>query len=507
MNFPKISLKKLWRDMDIWLFFGFLITLPLSVRKVLWYLPLGGVFNEYADASLYLSDILLGMTLAVWIYRLRNRLSLLSIVRHCSMWNNSRKSLLEILILTLPLVLIAVALFSIHASYKPFFGIIFLLKLIELYGLYLFCIFRIVPCGTSLNVSLRSYFKTGLKIFLLIGVFESLLGILQVVRQHSLGLPFVKESIIDPSLPGVAKIIIDGHSYIRAYGTFPHPNILGGFLLISLIISHLYFRMFHVEQKQWFLNSGFSLSVQYVGLLTTVSKSAIAGFLIAWIYIGFVSRGTVIDSVKSSVKNFCIKSKLFHVERWIVVLIIILGMSVLLPILWKIDSDKLFLQSLREREVYQNIALDIVHNHPILGISCGQLVIFMSQQPTYPLLPWQLQPVHNVFLLVWAELGVVGFFIFTLWYVLLIGTIPSYKSNKRGYLTTALTQDTDGHLDSSMFHVKQLEISSLHYRAIIIGFLPMLLFDHYLWDIQQGQLLLWLVSGVGSGLILQHKYK
>jgi hypothetical protein len=33
------------------------------------------------------------------------------------------------------------------------------------------------------------------------------------------------------------------------------------------------------------------------------------------------------------------------------------------------------------------------------------------------------------------------------------------------------------------------------FKALLIGFFAIALFDHYLWDIQQGQIMLWLVLG------------
>jgi O-antigen ligase len=45
------------------------------------------------------------------------------------------------------------------------------------------------------------------------------------------------ESTVYPQLPGIAKIIVDNERLVRSYGTFPHPNILGGFLIVSILIS------------------------------------------------------------------------------------------------------------------------------------------------------------------------------------------------------------------------------------------------------------------------------
>ncbi|MBU4337993.1 O-antigen ligase family protein [Patescibacteria group bacterium] len=42
------------------------------------------------------------------------------------------------------------------------------------------------------------------------------------------------ESVLSPEIPNVAKIVVDGERIIRAYGTFPHPNVFSGFLILSI---------------------------------------------------------------------------------------------------------------------------------------------------------------------------------------------------------------------------------------------------------------------------------
>jgi hypothetical protein len=88
--------------------------------------------------------------------------------------------------------------------------------------------------------------------------FQSLVAILQFIWQKSLGLTFLKESAFSVYDPGVAKVLINGDVFVRSYGFFPHPNVLGGFLAVSLLITMVYplifkINMFHVEhlgQKQ-----------------------------------------------------------------------------------------------------------------------------------------------------------------------------------------------------------------------------------------------------------------
>jgi len=81
-----------------------------------------------------------------------------------------------------------------------------------------------------------------LVIIALSGFLQSLIAIYQFIVQRSVFTsPILAkvtgESIIGPQIPGVAKITVDGEKIIRAYGTFPHPNILGGFLIFTLLIT------------------------------------------------------------------------------------------------------------------------------------------------------------------------------------------------------------------------------------------------------------------------------
>ena len=66
---------------DVWFFYGFLITFTLSIRKVLFFYPINGTFNEYTGIYLYLSDIFLFLTIAIWLFILCNKYSILSIFK------------------------------------------------------------------------------------------------------------------------------------------------------------------------------------------------------------------------------------------------------------------------------------------------------------------------------------------------------------------------------------------------------------------------------------------
>ncbi|MEI7890541.1 MAG: O-antigen ligase family protein [bacterium] len=348
---------------------------------------------------------------------------------------------------------------------------------------------NIVPHGTML--------KKILFIVALIGIFQSFIGITQFLLQKSIGLFWLKESIISQSLPGIAKIIINDHAYIRAYGLFPHPNILAGHLILSIISYVLLLRLFHVEQfkpynksqkncSTWnsdnenlikFVPRGtiitkLFLIIQIIALLLTFSKSAFFGLLVALLYIKyklhaiFVPRGT---------KNI----KLFHVEQYKKTILLI-AISILL--IFNIHAIKLIAltDSLTERLIYLKISYESLLANPIIGVGAGQFVPSMAKYTN--LLTWQYQPVHNVFALIINEYGI---FIFIGFIFYLIKAFKNEECSTWNRKTDAIGKS----------------LALIHLRGALLSFLFIMFFDHYFWDIQQGQILLWLLLG----LIISHQ--
>src|SRR5207237_1306628 len=84
---------------------------------------------------------------------------------------------------------------------------------------------------------LFSYF---LSLFLILGTFQSILAIIQFASQKSVGLYKLGELHLNVLDLGLAKLILNSHTYLRPYGTFPHPNPLSAFLLVTLFLN-LYF--------------------------------------------------------------------------------------------------------------------------------------------------------------------------------------------------------------------------------------------------------------------------
>ena len=225
--------------------------------------------------------------------------------------------------------------------------------------------------------------------------------------------------------------------------------------------------LFHAEQlinKRSILNllSLFAL----LALFLTFSKNAIIGLFIT---IFSLSYYRYIYSKGCSTLNFgylkpYIKEKVFTVRNILLLAIIFMIFVNIRP-----SFQSIFAGSINDRLVFQDVSRGTIIDNLFLGVGMGQFVSTMDTYSKMPLLKWQFQPVHNVFSLIWSELGLIGLFIIISFIWSVLRTFISIPKNR------------------AMFHVKTI------FRAILVAFLFMMLFDHYFWDIQQGQALFWII--------------
>ncbi len=491
--FKKIS--NLWKNFksqpDVWFFYAFLATFTLSVRKVLFFYPVDNIFNEYSSVYLYLSDIFLFLTVITWIFTLQNKSSLLSIVKTIK----NRRLLMYILPLCLVLWSFISILWSSNVAIAWFRSI----KFLELYLLYLYIVN--VPRGTFANI---------IRIIISIGFFQSILAIWQFVIQRSIGIFWLKESIISPNIAGVAKVVLNGQRHIRAYGLFPHPNILGGFLLFSLILGFFNFKLFHVEQL-WFgkkiskIIFWIVIMVQAIALALSISKSAILGLLIGLIFIIvnlIVPRGTIISKIKFIIRMFHVEQFKRYGKKLILISLILIFLFALI----RPDLYSLFLKSLDERLLYLNVSRGTILNNAFLGVGSGQFVWDIAKYVPRGtiLLNWQFQPVHNVFLLIWSELGLVGLALIA-WFLWKMFHVEQYDESKVKCEVMSLGGQCEIYKPSKNVSRGTIDNQRVVFQGILTGFIFIMLFDHYFWDIQQGEIMLWMMLGFIANFSIDKK--
>lgn len=283
-------------------------------------------------------------------------------------------------------------------------------------------------------------------------LFSSMLAIAQFMKQQSIGsiFWFVGERLFTITTPLIAR----GHVctpftescklMLRPYATFAHPNLLGGYLSVTLFLFMAKIRKNRV--------SIFMIAVMIflgIALLLTMSRAAIVVTSLL-----FMCRYAFI--IRDTPRRF---------TKWIVVatfFAIIVSLFFVLPLR---STD----ESILVRANLNSAAIRVIANHWVFGVGLGNFVLALKGIGSGVFFA-TIQPVHNVYLLALSELGFVGIFgligvSLVLWRTIKYNML---RSNKDAYL----------------------------YGASLIALGVIGLFDHYMWTLQQGQLLVSVLTGL-----------
>lgn len=410
------------------LFFFFLLTLPFQTRIIYdsGSAYIGSVFNYHLAFILYLSDLVFLAALIDWL------------VFHKPQIVSRGTNLVRII---------------------GFFGVIvatlFHVKHIEL-GLYealkWFEMLVLLVYGW-INFKDRRFIEVSLAVILFGGLIQAIVGILQFHVQHGLSLGFLGEYVSQLGTPGLATITTNANKLIRAYGTMPHPNVLGGFLYVSLITGYYFLSretMFHRIRT---IFVACATIILLLGIFVSFSR-------IAWLSAILVTIGYLWFHVKH--------------KEWskVIVIVIVTVVSCATILIGYKDlalsrgGETLSSNSVTLRGTYNEMGLELVKKYPVLGVGVGHYI--PALRDFYQLEDWQYQPAHNIYIFLAAELGILGLGLF----LIIVGSIIKRAwINKNQLLTFTLL----------------LGVGSF----LFIG-----LFDHYPLTIQQTRLTFFLLLGM-----------
>ncbi|HRY59886.1 MAG TPA: O-antigen ligase family protein [Patescibacteria group bacterium] len=272
---------------------------------------------------------------------------------------------------------------------------------------------------------------------------QSIIAIIQFIKNGSIGLSKIGEQILSSKIDGVAKIMFGAAKHIRPYGTFSHPNILALFLVVAGIIAlHL---LFNYKDRIYKIFIFIFLVFISIALLLTFSR-------VLWL-LTFITWGIMFfKQIRFNTKKF---KKLLPYFSLIVVLVAIIAAYIFPAILWRINPfDQTFWQSFNDRMIIFGKAWIMIKSH-FLGIGIGNFVIEEAYLLTgYPL--WMAEPAHNTYFLVLAEIGWFGLLSF-LSFIYLLG--------------------------------RNIKKVPLYLKCIFFVVVIYMFFDHCFWDIRQSQIL------------------
>ncbi len=416
---------------------GFIFSLFFPIRTVLFskYSYILGQFSDFTTIYLYLSDILLVFLLILSLFLVKSLIS---------------RENLNLYIPKSIFALVFWLIFEYLLRYRTNNAVssLYFAKFLEAIVAYgtMYLIFRKTP--------IKSLF---LIIFAIFGIIQSIISILQFWLQKPLGLFKLGEQHLDVLVPGFAKIIANGKVYLRGYGTFPHPNVLSAFLVVSALI--LVYLLQNSQTRKQIVLYGTGLLITILGLFSTFSRAGLLGLICGLaIYFGyFTLNKTIWTNAKTAL------------------LITLAGLVVSFFIFVPFLKNRVTIidTATQERIVYAKAGFKMLKTHPLVGMGLGESLLHMKQFSDADLKPWQIQPIHNYFLLVAAEIGVIGALI-------IIWVIISHLASLIKKLKTNFT------------------IYDLLLTAILVSFIVLMQFDHYFYTLQQTQMLLWIILGAIS---------
>lgn len=427
----QVSQKLYWPECT--LFFLILLFLPTQLGYHFWpsFAYVLGLRVDYLSPILYVTDILIGLLFLTVCYR---RLSL-------------RKGLPKLSWAFI--IFSAVLITGIVSSRNPLAGVYGFVKMVEFFffGLCTAVFFR----RDKKNVLMESI----VRIFSVGMLFEAVLAIGQFYSQGSLGglLYFFGERTFYGQTPGIANASLNGVLILRPYGTFPHPNALAGYLVVGtvIVLSSLMVNMRIRENLlSWKRNMLHIMAIvaAMIALSLTMSRVGIAlWFFSLYCLIGLYLKG----------RRVKIAAAAFLLAIGCVVLF-------LSPLRYRFFPVGLWDQAIERREELMATSLQMVRDHPLFGVGLNNFIVNIPyyQRISRGTFFEYLQPVHNIFLLIATETGLIGLGI-VIWFIVRI-----YRGYQKGVVWPFLC----------------LSI------ILVAG-----LFDHYFLTLQQGQLLLSFIVG------------
>lgn len=279
---------------------------------------------------------------------------------------------------------------------------------------------------------------------------------------------FINQSIIGSKWLGIAnhqattfgEIVIETRAgrWLRAYGTLAHPNILGGFCVFGLLSG---WALKITDNKNNFLSNesinkninrllDLLILLSALGIFFSFSKSAVLGLLFGLLILILfnqpqINKKNILQSIAPAI-----------------ILLITFGIIFQSLILTRLNPNAhLEQQSSTERLNQYHQAYKIFRQYPLTGTGFNNYTLLLWQKnPDLEI--FMHQPIHNVYVLIFVELGLVAL----CWLMLIIANTLNFRSNLKKLSPLAL--------------------------SLMTSILVISLFDHYPWTQAVGQSLLWL---------------
>jgi len=374
------GVKEFWGKISKILLFGVILLIPTQLGKHFWFdwSSVLGIRIDYFSPTVYLIDL-------VWI--------LLVIFNFQFSIFNKLFNFKNFLILLFVVINILIAQNKWVAVYKW-------ARLGELFwfGWYVYRNKKIV----------KSFLIKIIPIWIII---ESVLALGQIAKGGSLNgfWWWLGERRFDFNTIGIAKISIVDMGLVRAYGTFSHPNSLAGFLLVGLVwwikakpSLNPSLDQPSLRATAWQSRAGLNLKNVFWWLVFWLGLMGIflAGSRTVWV----LTFGVIVFWISKS--EFVFKTKIkFGLLFLVLSLILIKIINFNYPLenfLGGWDEN-----GMMKRGQLNLAAIEMIRESPWVGVGMGNYLVNLPDFLKTNHIFW-LQPVHNIFLLLVSEIGILG---------------------------------------------------------------------------------------------------
>lgn len=419
--------------LSFFFFYLLILFLPTQFGKHFWpsFSFVYGLRIDYLSPTLYVTDILIFLIFLLSFKEVFKKLV-------------NVKNIILYLCLFLAFLLVGAIV-----SKNPFAAYLLILKLIEYFYLGIFLYFNFKDLNKNL-------FVVGISIGIF---FETLLAIIQYINIGSFqGLfYFLGERNYSSYTPGIANAAINGSLILRPYGTFSHPNIMAGVILLCSI----YIVWLRPKLNKYFIY--LALAIATFCIFISLSRTAISLWLLLILsfFIFTIVEKYKKDRLNPRVINF--KNTIVGLMSIILILIFLKSYPFI-----RLTNIGILDESVLQRKDLLMQSLRMIQINPIFGVGIHNFLNNLTPNFNSPLL---IQPVHNIFLLTYAETGIIGFGAVLYLFYALLRNVIKHKNNLIGL-------------------------------SLIISIIFLGSFDHYLFTSQQGQLIFTLIA---SSLLLKRK--
>jgi len=304
-----------------------------------------------------------------------------------------------------------------------------------------------------------------LLVFWFSALFQSILAIWQFLIQRVYGCKWFGMASQDPTNPGVGVIEYIDERWLRAYGSLTGPNPLGAYLAVSFVLGIvLYVYLKNRKHKASLLTGQL---VILIGLIISFSRAAwlavVTGMIIFFVII-FLKRKKFKEIFGLALQQY--------VAYVFLVLLAIIAMAPLFVARFTF-SNQLEYVSITERKTQVQQSTQVIENNLILGSGAGTYTQAMYYQNSN-LYPWSYQPVHNMYLLMVAEVGLfISFVIFMIY----------------------------------IWIVKNTFCKNKIYLPVLATLFVVVFFEHWTWSLFSGTIFFWTILAFSFNSRMKEKTK